>query len=107
MPNDNGNSSKFGRTLAETLVEVNASAPVRVAVVELPDGQRKLEIRRMYYRGGVLKFGKGMRVKLGALMEESEFSAVMDAVEKVLDDALGDASDYWHGFPGIPDLRDI
>ena len=58
MPSDgNGNESTHGRTLAEAMVEVNRSAPMRVAVVEMPDGKHKLEIRRMYYKRGMLAFG--------------------------------------------------
>jgi len=101
MPTDTDRTTqeKFGRDLAVKLVEFNERAPVRVAVMELEDKSRILEVRRMYYKGGKLRFGKAVRLRLGTMLQPSEFSDVMNTIEMVLTEATGDASDYWDGFP--------
>ena len=100
MPKQRGEDA-FGRTLAERMVETNPRSPLRVAVVELPDGKRKLEVRRMYWKSGALKYGSGIRLRLGDVLGDTrmEFAHVMDAVQAVLEEATGDANDHWTGFP--------
>jgi cation transport ATPase len=56
-------NTKFGKDLKVTILHEDSKHPIRVAIVEYRS-QTYLEIRKMYYRGGQLSFGKGVRLSL-------------------------------------------
>lgn len=72
----------YGTELAAEIQDAEAKQPVKVAVV-WHRNQIWVEVRRMYYEGGELKHGKGVRIPI------DQWLLVVEASQRIIFTTLG------------------